>query len=197
MKFILIFICLLAIEISQAYGREFLILHKINEPDLKKLKTIVKTHIVDDMGMNFPAHFDDSQSFKVVGNGITQFNLVPVAFNSRKAKNNICLLSVFSAQNVLLSMQPLHYIQGDGDEIVESCIGVLAVTLTPIDNVNSVIYLIRNRSGNRYGDTAFIGSINSGGIKKNEAISNCVSNYKDLNSLPKVQKAIKQCCDSK
>ena len=197
MKLILMCICLLVVEISQAYGRETIILRKINETDLKTLKTMVKTHIVDDMDMNFPVHFDDSQSFKVVGNGITQFNLVPVAFNSRKAKNNICLLSVFSAQNVLLSMQPLHYIQGDGDEIVESCIGVQAVTLTPIDNVNSIIYLLRNRSGNGYGDTAFIGSINSGGIKRNEAISNCVSNYKDLSSLPKVQKAIKQCCYSK
>jgi hypothetical protein len=199
MKLFLICICFCfcSLEIGQVYAEEPVLLKKINKNNFDDLRSEVKKQVSKEMDTNSPAHFDESQSFKVVRNGSTEFNLVPVTFNSKKAKNNICILSVFSEQNQLLKTLPLHSVQGDGDEIIESCVGVQAVALALINNVNSIVYLLRYRSSNMYGDTVFIGSIDSYGIEKNEVMSNCVSNQKDISSMINVRKAIKLCTTPK
>jgi hypothetical protein len=197
MEFIFFCILISILGIGQVYAEDTMLLKKINETDTAYLSTVVKTQIAHEMNMSFPAHFDKQQAFKIVRNGVTQFILIPVSFYSMKAKNSVCTLSIFSAQNQPLGTLPLHYIQGDGEEIIESCIGVQSVAILSVHKIKSVVYLLRNRFGNQYKDAVFVGSIKLGMIEKNEAISNCASDQKDISSLEKVRTAIQQCIDSK
>lgn len=193
MNYFMCLFILLVLTNGHAYAFDTLLLKKINVIEFDKLRVEVKNNIANDINMSFVVHFNENQSFAMILNDVPTLKLIPVKFNSKDAKNDVCILSVFSDNNKLIETLPLHYQKGDGDEIVESCIGVQAVASERRNNKHLLIYLLRSRAGNNYGDTAFIASYDSGKLTKNEALTDCVSNNKDISSMIKVRKAIKQC----
>lgn len=181
------------LQSSNAFANENIKLKQIKKADFEKLEAKIQEIIKKDNRNNLTDHFEREQSFDVLFNNTIKFRLIPVSYASAKARNRVCTLSVFSDKNQLLETLPLHYIVGDGDEVVGSCVRVQAVTTERRNNIDYLIYLLVERAGNNYGDTAFIASIKSGEINKDEALTSCVSNNEDIGSIVKIRKAMKKC----
>jgi hypothetical protein len=193
MKYLLYVFGLSLLVINQTYANESLSLKKMGQNEFKQLCPKVEEKIMSDIANEFHTDYDETQSFLIVRNNVTLFKLLPVTYASKKAINAICKLFVFSDKNNLIKILPLHYVQGDGDEVVGSCLGVQAVAIEHSEKMDYLIYLLVYRFGNQYGDAVCIASIDSGKINKDEALTNCVSNNKDISTIAKIRKALKNC----
>lgn len=193
MKYFLYVICILLLLIDPSYSNDTVTLKKISETEFNQLRSEVKSKIINDMQSDTVAFFDEDQSFVLIRKNVNIFKLIPVTYASKKAINAICKLFIFSDKNQIIEQLPLHYVQGDGDEVVASCEGIQAVSIKRINNTDYLIYLLVERAGNQYGDAVFIASIESGKILKNGFLTNCVSNSNNIDSITKISKAIKKC----
>ncbi len=113
---------------SQAFANEIIKLKQIEKADFEKLEAVVRKVIKEDNNNGLTDFFRLEQSFDVLLNNEIQFRLIPGSYASVKALNGICALFVFSKNNHLLDTLPLHYIQGDRDEVIASCTGIQAGT---------------------------------------------------------------------
>jgi len=190
----IIVVCLFFI-VGQAYAEERLVLSKINNVDFLKLESIVKGAIKKDQNQQFSYDLiENGQSFDLKVNSKTKYRLVPVAYESMKARNRVCALSILSPENRLLDILNMHFEIAEEDEIVAACSGVNAVTLENINGQKLLVYLLAYEITKvNYGDTVFIASIRSDKIIKDEDLTACVSNNKDIGSIGKIRKAMKKC----
>jgi len=193
MKIIILVFMLFIIQSNNAVASDSFKLKQINKADFEKLEAVVRKVIKNDNNNDLTDFFEREQSFDVLLNNAIKFRLIPGSYASAKSLNGICALFVFSKNNHLLETLPLHCIQGDRDEVVASCIGVQAVALEQINNTDYLIYLLSEGVGSYYGDAVFIASIRSDKISKDEALTACVSNNKDIGSIGKIRKAMKKC----
>lgn len=168
-------------------------LKHIASADFKEMSTTTESIISKDINKSLPTLFDQSQSFNLNTNNQIDFKFLPITYNSLRAKNNVCALAVFSSTNQFREVIPLHFVYGDADEVVESCVGVQAVSSLVRSEKKLLVYLLRNRYGNQYRDAVFIASLESEGIKTLPALSECVSNKNPLDSNADVRKAIDKC----
>lgn len=194
MKNLLLACSILLLAGGHTYASDIVMLEKIDAADYVKLESKVKAQIAKDQNDEFlHGFFQSNQSFDLVTNNVKQFRLIPVSYESVIARNRVCILSVFSPDSQLLYAIKLQYETSDGDEIVGACMGVNAVAFKRQDDQQLLIYLLRYRAGNSYGDTVFIATIKPGKIEKDEQLSECVSANENISTLSKVRKAIDQC----
>lgn len=190
-------LALTSLAISSAYAGEQLTLKPVNHQVFQQLKITTKSIVLLESDLEFPLHFDEAQTFRLLSDNTVDFNLVPVTFNSVKAKNDVCVLFAFSQSSQVPGRIPLHFVVGDGDEVVESCVGISAVTTLQYSNQKFLIYLIRYRSGNSYGDSVFIVTIVNDEIRPFDKLSECVSRKSGIHTIKSARSAIKQCLDNK
>lgn len=193
-KRLLFFMLLIIFALGHAYANDNVALENINKVEFRKLEARAKAQIAKEQNEEFPySLFQNEQSFDVVVNHARLFRILPISYESITAKNRVCVLSIFSANNEFIDLIKLHYEISDGDEIVAACMGVNAVALDRREPNPLLIYLLRYRAGNSYGNAVFIADIQPHRIKPDENLTNCVSNEEDIDSVLKIRKAIKKC----
>jgi hypothetical protein len=194
-KYLLNIFSLLTIFITgQAFGESNNISLKIiNNSEFDQLSSVIENIVAKDNRDDWPVYLDKKQSFQISRNNEVVLKLLPFAYLSKKARNKVCHLAIFSKANQFREMLPLLYVVPYEDEIVGSCQGVNAVTTQKWNNQELIIYLLRERVANTYGDTVFIGAIKSDKIIHLKELSDCVSGKDNIDSMKKVRAAVKQC----
>jgi len=169
------------------------LLARLGPIEFQRLRIAAEASISSERNKEVPIHVDENQSFHLTLDEKINLNLIPVVFNSLRANNDVCVLTVFSKTNQLIETIPLLYVRGDADEVVESCVGVQAVTTYYRDRQQLLIYLLRYRAGNQYGDRVVVSAVEPDKVRPLPHLTACVSQKTRLDSMARVRGAINKC----
>lgn len=168
-------------------------LRKAQPDEVAYLGQQAQSAISPDLTAGFVPTVDTSQIFILSSGKTPKLRLVPVTYNSKQARNDVCLLFVFSPSNRLLETLRLHYVQGDRDEIVQSCVAVQSVALMRQSSGNVLIYILRYRLANHYGDSVYVASLRNSSVKYAPHLTRCLTLGRENWTISAAKSVLKRC----
>jgi len=192
MKFVFGFLVMLA-SCTSAEATNFS-LSKISDSDYERETQKIKEAIRNDDTVQEILPFDKEQSFVLQESQHAKIGyLIPVKFNSKSYQNTICRL-FFVDPHDKLEYADLFAEKNDGDDVVSSCVGVEAVSISNTKTgMAYYLALIRYRTVNTYGSKAAVVIFNNGALVQDKKINQCINSPSDAKTIKALKAKLASC----